>query len=203
MVRDAGQTPIVHGQRRRGRTPSRHHDFWWPRSPRGAALRSATRGWSQPTMRLWAEAITIGDLVDRRPPEPTADALVFPDGRATYSGARGAHRPVARARCARSASSRDDKVGILMPNRLDFVAALVGAAKLGAVAVPVNGALQGARAEPRDRARRHPVLLCAAGPEGDGRLSRSSSRGVFPDAAGRTESRSSWSRRRCCGSSCT
>jgi fatty-acyl-CoA synthase len=88
--------------------------------------------------RLWIEATTIGDLLDRAASECDGDAVVLPDARASYP-----ELAALTDRCARSLRGLGvgpgDKVGILMPNCLDFVVALIGAAKLGAVAVPING----------------------------------------------------------------
>ncbi len=88
--------------------------------------------------RVWIEATTIGDLVDRAASESDSEAVVLPDGRATYP------ELAARTdRCARSLLALGvgpgDKVGILMPNCLDYVVALIAAAKLGAISVPING----------------------------------------------------------------
>ena len=81
------------------------------------------------------DATTLGELVDRAPRE--RDALVFPDVRLTYGEL--ADRTDATARSLHSLGVRaGDKVGILLGNRLEFVLALFGAAKLGAVVVPVN-----------------------------------------------------------------
>jgi fatty-acyl-CoA synthase len=115
--------------------------------------------------RLWIEATTIGDLVDRAAFECDGDAVVFPDGRVTYAELAAASDQWARALRALGVGP-GDKVGILMPNCVDFVVAFVAAAKLGAVAVPVN-----ARFKPHELSHviEHAdirVLLCAAGPEG-------------------------------------
>ena len=81
------------------------------------------------------DATTLGELVDRAPRE--RDALVFPDVRLTYGEL--ADRTDATARSLYALGIRaGDKVGILLGNRLEFVLALFGAAKLGAVVVPVN-----------------------------------------------------------------
>jgi fatty-acyl-CoA synthase len=88
--------------------------------------------------RVWAEAITIGDLVDRAATREEGDAVVFPDGRATYAELAELTDRYARSLRALGVGP-GEHVGILMPNRLQFVLALVGAAKLGAVAVPLNG----------------------------------------------------------------
>jgi fatty-acyl-CoA synthase len=86
----------------------------------------------------WIEVLTIGDLVDRAADRSTGDAVVFPDERITYPelSARGTQF----ARGLRGLGVRSgDKVGILMHNCMDFVVGLIGASKLGAVVVPVNG----------------------------------------------------------------
>jgi fatty-acyl-CoA synthase len=88
--------------------------------------------------RLWAEAITIGDLVDRAATRHDGDAVAFPDGRATYAELAELSDRYARSLRALGVGP-GEHVGILMPNRLQFVLALAGAAKLGAVAVPLNG----------------------------------------------------------------
>jgi fatty-acyl-CoA synthase len=86
----------------------------------------------------WIEVTTMGDLVDRAASRADRDALIFPRERASYP-----ELAASTTRFARSLQGlgvvAGDKVGILMHNCLDFVLALVGASKLGAVAVPVNG----------------------------------------------------------------
>jgi fatty-acyl-CoA synthase len=114
---------------------------------------------------MWIEATTVGDLVDRAAEESDGDAIVFPDVRVTYP-----ELAELSARYARSLRALGvgpgEKVGILMPNQLEFVAGFVGAAKLGAIPVPINGRFKAhelahviAHADVR-------VLLTAAGPEG-------------------------------------
>jgi fatty-acyl-CoA synthase len=88
---------------------------------------------------MWIEATTLGDLVDRTAESrPEHDALVFPDARVTYRQLATRIDDVARSLRALGRGP-GDKVGILMPNCLDFVLVLLGAAKLGAIPVPVNG----------------------------------------------------------------
>src|SRR5690349_8406378 len=84
------------------------------------------------------EATTLGHLVDRQAAAtPEREALVFPDARLTY--AQLAERSDAFARALLGLGvAPGDKVGILLANRLEFVLALFGAAKAGAIAVPVN-----------------------------------------------------------------
>jgi fatty-acyl-CoA synthase len=86
----------------------------------------------------WIEVTTIGDLVDRAADRTGRDALLFPDEGVSY--------PELAARTTRFARGLyglgvrgGDKVGILMHNCLDFAVALIGASRLGAVVVPVNG----------------------------------------------------------------
>jgi fatty-acyl-CoA synthase len=113
----------------------------------------------------WIEVTTIGDLVDRAADRTDRDAVVFPEERVSY--------PELAARSTRFARSLyglgvrgGDKVGILMHNCMDFVVALVGASKLGAVVVPVNGRF---KAHELGHVISHAdirVLLTAAGPAG-------------------------------------
>ena len=126
-------------------------------------------------------ATTIGDLVDGAAAESDGDAVVFPGERVTFP-----ELAALTDRFARSLRGLGigpgDKVGILMPNQLDFVAALVGASKLGAVPVPINGRFKEhelshviAHADIR-------VLLTATGPEPTVDYPALVA-GVFPDAA--------------------
>jgi fatty-acyl-CoA synthase len=87
---------------------------------------------------MWIEVTTIGDLVDREASRSAREAVVFPDARVTYPQLAARSDDAARALAGLGVGA-GDKVGILMPNRLEFVLALIGAAKLGAVVVPVNG----------------------------------------------------------------
>jgi fatty-acyl-CoA synthase len=81
---------------------------------------------------------TIGDLVDRQAEIGDNVALVIGPDRLTY--------PELSYQSDRFAASlialgveRGDKVGILMHNCLTYVLALLGTAKIGAIAVPING----------------------------------------------------------------
>lgn len=115
--------------------------------------------------RLWVEATTVGDLVDRAATETDGDALVFPTERVTYPELVRSSDEFAGSLHALGVQ-RGDKVGILMPNCADFIHAFLGAAKLGAVTVPINGRFKAhelgqviAHADIR-------VLLTAAGSDG-------------------------------------
>jgi fatty-acyl-CoA synthase len=113
--------------------------------------------------RPWIEVTTIGDLVDRQASQSSAEALVFPDSRTTYPEL--AELSDRFARSLLGAGVRPgDKVGILMPNNLEYVLALIATAKLGAVSVPVNGRF---RTYELGHVLSHAdvtVLLTAAGP---------------------------------------
>ena len=87
---------------------------------------------------MWIEGTTVGHLVDRAAERsPDAVAVVFPDTRTTYGEL--SRWTDAMAGCfAGLGIERGDKIGILMPNRLEFALAFIAAAKLGAVPVPIN-----------------------------------------------------------------
>ena len=83
------------------------------------------------------EVTTVGDCVDRAAQKWSHDAIVFPGGRATYPEFAARIDRFARAFIGLGIDA-GDKVGIRMEQGVDYYAALVGAAKVGAVAVPVN-----------------------------------------------------------------
>jgi fatty-acyl-CoA synthase len=131
--------------------------------------------------RVFVETTTVGDLVDRAAAESGGDAIVFPGERVTYPELAELTDRFARSLRALGIG-RQDKVGILMPNQLDYAAAFVGACKLGAVPVPINGRF---KAHELSHVIAHAdlkVLLTAAGPDEavdfPGLLAE-----VFPDAA--------------------
>jgi fatty-acyl-CoA synthase len=87
---------------------------------------------------MWTQVTTVGNLVDRAAERGAErDAVVFPDARVTYAELSELTDAMARSFIGLGIQP-GDKVGILMPNRLEFIVALVAAAKLGAVTVPVN-----------------------------------------------------------------
>jgi len=122
----------------------------------------------------------MGDLVDGRAAVSNT-AVVFPEARVTY--AELAELTDRFARSLRSLGVEPgDKVAILMPNQLEFVAALIGIAKLGAVGVPINGRF---KANELSYVIDHAdvrVLVTAAG--GTGPDYAAILEEVFPDAAG-------------------
>lgn len=90
------------------------------------------------TRNRWASATTLGDLVDRQAAERRdAEAVVFPDARATYRELSERSTWLARGLVGLGVR-RGDRVGILLPASVDLLALLFAAAKVGAVAVPVN-----------------------------------------------------------------
>lgn len=118
---------------------------------------------------MWIEATTLGDLVDRTGEwRGDHEALVFPDVRVTYRQLAGRIDDFARSLRALGVGP-GDKVGLLLPNCLDYVLALLGAAKLGAVPVPVNGRF---KAHELGHVFEHAdirVLFVASGPAGSPR----------------------------------
>lgn len=86
----------------------------------------------------WVRAETIGDLLDSRAERlGNAAALVFPDEKMTYRELSERAEQYARSLVAMGVD-RGDRVGILMPANSELVAILFAAAKIGAIAVPVN-----------------------------------------------------------------
>ena len=87
---------------------------------------------------MWIQVTTIGDLVDRQAEESARDALVMPGQRLTYPELSELTDRYA-ARLIGLGVRPKDKVAILLPNTVDYVALLIAIPKLGAVAVPING----------------------------------------------------------------
>jgi fatty-acyl-CoA synthase len=131
--------------------------------------------------RTFIEVTTVGDLVDRAATESTGDAIVFPDERVTFPELAALTDRFARSLRGLGVGP-GDKVGILMPNQLDFVAGFLGAAKLGAVTVPVNGRFKEHELSHVIAHADISVLLCAAGPDDAVDFPELLAR-VFPDAA--------------------
>ncbi len=131
--------------------------------------------------KAFAEAITIGDLVDRAAATSDAGAVVFPGERLTFPELSAVTDRFARSLRGLGVGPHD-KVGILMPNQLDFVAAVIGASKLGAVPVPINGRFKEHELSHVIAHADITVLLSAAGPEAAVDFPTLLAR-VFPDAA--------------------
>jgi acyl-CoA synthetase (AMP-forming)/AMP-acid ligase II len=91
-----------------------------------------------PALGEWAEAVTIGDLLLRQAAAtPEADALVLPTERRTYAQLAAESEAIARGLIALG-TQPGDRVGYLMNNSPETVAALFGIALSGAVIVPIN-----------------------------------------------------------------
>jgi fatty-acyl-CoA synthase len=115
---------------------------------------------------MWIEATTMGHLLDRQAEAtPDREALVFPDARLTY--AQLAERTDAFARSLLGLGvEAGETVGILLANRLEFVLALFGAAKIGAIVVPVNARFKVTELSHVIAHSDARVLITAAAPDG-------------------------------------
>jgi fatty-acyl-CoA synthase len=85
----------------------------------------------------WIDVTTVGDCVDRAAERWEHDALVFPHERVTYPELAARVDHFARGLVGLGIGYQD-KVGVLMPPGVDYLAAVLGATKIGATAVPVN-----------------------------------------------------------------
>ncbi|MBN9099847.1 MAG: acyl--CoA ligase [Pseudonocardia sp.] len=85
---------------------------------------------------MYSADTCLADLVDHAA-DPDAEALVFPDERVTYARLAELSRAFADRLCGLGVRP-GDHVGLLLTGGLDVVVALLGAARLGAVTVPVN-----------------------------------------------------------------
>ena len=91
-----------------------------------------------PTLENPIHVTTLGDLLLRAAADrPDADAIVFPDGRQSFSEL--AERAYQRARGLQALGVRPgDHVGLLLPTCFDFPEFLFGIALCGGVTVPIN-----------------------------------------------------------------
>ncbi|HTU28310.1 MAG TPA: class I adenylate-forming enzyme family protein [Solirubrobacteraceae bacterium] len=95
----------------------------------------------------WQETVRFGDLLLRAAErDPEHEALVFPGARLTYRELEQRAFAVARSLLALGIGPQS-RVGILMPNCLEFVELLFGISLVGGVMVPIN-----ARFAPRELA---------------------------------------------------
>jgi fatty-acyl-CoA synthase len=90
----------------------------------------------------WTEVTTVGDLVSRAAARHSGEGIVFPSERATIPALDAMADHFARGLLALGVR-RYEHVGILLPQRLDYVAAFIGAARIGAVPVPINARFKG------------------------------------------------------------
>jgi len=91
---------------------------------------------------IWIEVTTVGDLVGRAATRHQGDGIVFPDERATIPQVDALAERFARGLIGLGVG-RGDHVGILLPQRLDFIGAFLGAARIGAIPVPINARFKG------------------------------------------------------------
>jgi fatty-acyl-CoA synthase len=105
------------------------------------------------------EVTTLGDLLDLRAAELGEHlALVFPDHQVTYAGL--AERADFFARGLLAAGLKPGQtVGILLPNCVDAIATLFGAAKAGLYPVPVNARYKSLELADLIRHSRMPALF--------------------------------------------
>lgn len=88
--------------------------------------------------RGWYEVCTAGDLAVRGAATwPGADAIVFPEARASWTELLARGVEAARSLVGLGVQP-GERVGILMPNCMDFVEVLLGGWLVGATVVPVN-----------------------------------------------------------------
>ena len=94
-------------------------------------------------MSEWIDFTTYGDLVVRGAAlYGDRDAVVFPDTRHSFDSLEEAARRTARSLLGMGVRPKD-RVGILMPNCMDFIEVMFGAALIGAVPVPINARFKG------------------------------------------------------------
>lgn len=95
------------------------------------------------TERQWVEVTTFGDLIVRAAAHhPDGDAVVFPDRRHSFGSLLEAAERAARSLLGLGVRP-GDHVGILMPNCMDFVEVMFGAALVGAPVIPINARFKG------------------------------------------------------------
>lgn len=87
---------------------------------------------------MWTNVTTVGDLVDQQAERTDRIALVLGEERLSYPELSRRSDQVAASLAALGVVA-GDRVGILMPNSVDYVLAMLGSAKLGAIVVPING----------------------------------------------------------------
>ncbi|MGH2884292.1 MAG: AMP-binding protein, partial [Solirubrobacteraceae bacterium] len=93
----------------------------------------------------WQDTVRFGDLLLRTAErDPDHEAVVFPDARVTYGELERRAFAVARSLLAIGIGPQS-RVGILMPNCIEFVELLFGISLVGGVMVPIN-----ARFAPRE-----------------------------------------------------
>jgi fatty-acyl-CoA synthase len=88
--------------------------------------------------RTWINVTTLGDLVDQRAAaHPDREAVVFPDARYTYADLAARTDQVAKSLLALGVGP-GDRVGYFLHESIDTATTLLGIAKTGAIAAPIN-----------------------------------------------------------------
>ena len=138
--------------------------------------------------RAWIRPTTLGDLLDSRAATMgEREGLVFPGEQLTYAAFADLADRFARALIA-AGVQQGDHVGILLDNSAQNLAVLFGAAKIGAVAVPINSRLKGQELAQVAGHAQLAVLVTADGRDGApdylGLLAQ-----TYPDMAGQPAGR--------------
>ena len=81
--------------------------------------------------------LTIGALLDRAAELSSGDGIVMPEERVTFQEFAALTREMAR-RLAGGGVTHGERVGLLHTDRIESLALLFGAMRMGAVPVPVN-----------------------------------------------------------------
>ncbi|HSG78792.1 MAG TPA: AMP-binding protein [Acidimicrobiia bacterium] len=90
------------------------------------------------TERTWINVTTLGDLVDQRAAaHPDREAVVFPNARSTYADLAARTDQVAKSLLALGVGP-GDRVGYFLHESIDTATTLLGIAKTGAIAAPIN-----------------------------------------------------------------
>ena len=86
----------------------------------------------------WINATTLGDLIDMRAElHPDKEAIVFRDERHTYSDIATQAEHISKSLLALGVES-GDRVGYFLGECVETVSIMLGAAKIGAIAAPIN-----------------------------------------------------------------
>ena len=86
----------------------------------------------------WINVTSLGDLIDMRAQEfAEKEAIVFPDKRYTYRGIAEYAQNISKSLLALGVEP-GDRVGYFLQECVDTIGIILGAAKIGAIAAPIN-----------------------------------------------------------------
>src|SRR5580704_15251474 len=126
-------------------TPDRPRRDARERGPRRSERRRRGMSVASTGSQRWQDTVRFGDLLLRAAErDPDHEAVVFPTDRVTYGELERRAFAVARSLLALGIGAQS-RVGILMPNCIEFVELLFGISLVGGVMVPIN-----ARFAPRE-----------------------------------------------------